>query len=343
MTHRVISLIWALAAALIMQAALPHVVWAQDRPTQAEPTPEELAAARKLFVEGKELETTGQWAEALEKFETVAKVKMTPQVRFHIALCHENLGRLVEAVNGFELAEQEARAAGDKARDVEENAPKRAAALRERVAQLTLSISGKMRVSKIYLDGRPVTLIDKPIPVDPGEHLVEVKRDDEVTFSETLFFEEADTHALTLEIDDPEPPPPPPDPTPDPTPDTTTPTPDEKPPQWIAYIVAGTGVAALVVGGVVWSVRQSELDKIAAECDDPENFTGCNPRFEPTAAGAENLDTAAKVLFGVGAAGVAAGVALWFLFWPDDDPQPTTGNTVSVVPSPTGVHIIGAF
>ena len=75
-------------------------------------TPEELARARQVFNDGKLLEDKQAWDLALERFRAVARVKMTPQVRFHIALCEENLGRLVQAIKGFELAAEEARAAG---------------------------------------------------------------------------------------------------------------------------------------------------------------------------------------------------------------------------------------
>ena len=33
---------------------------------------------------------------------------MTPQVRFHIALCMENVGMLTQALEGFQLAAREA-------------------------------------------------------------------------------------------------------------------------------------------------------------------------------------------------------------------------------------------
>src|SRR5262245_10964847 len=55
-----VALSIALAAASL--AASPPG-WAQ--------TPEELAAARQVFVEGKQLEGKGAWADALEKFKKV--------------------------------------------------------------------------------------------------------------------------------------------------------------------------------------------------------------------------------------------------------------------------------
>jgi len=346
---------WLCALLVLVMTGAPVVASAQggrEAGDGEEENPEALAAARALFVEGIELEKEDDWKGALEKFEKVAAVKMTPQVRFHIALCHENLGRLVDAVNGFELAEQEARAAGDRARDVLKNAPKRAEALRDRVAYLTLHVDGKVRTSKITIDGKEVALalVDSNIPVDPGDHVVEVKRDGEVTFSEELSFDEAETRELTLTIDDPEPPPPPkpqPTVTPEPDPDTTPPiVVEDDPPQWISYVVAGAGGAMLGGAGVLWLLRQSTLRGISRECQEP-GFVGCDPADAGDADKAKQYDVASKVLLGVGAASVAAGVALWFILWPDDEPSPaSTGASkaeVRITPTPTGLVVHGRF
>ena len=82
----------------------------------------ELEAARKAFAAGIELEKAGDYEGALAKFEETSSVKMTPQVRFHVALCHEKLGRFVEAIEGYELAAKQAEAEGT-APEVAKRAP----------------------------------------------------------------------------------------------------------------------------------------------------------------------------------------------------------------------------
>ena len=69
---------------------------------------DELKRARAQFQQATELEQAGNWAAALQRFREVGQVRMTPQVRFHIAVCEENLGRLVTALGGYELALAEA-------------------------------------------------------------------------------------------------------------------------------------------------------------------------------------------------------------------------------------------
>lgn len=309
-----------------------------------QPTDEELAAARTLFNEAKELEAAGEWRRALTKLEKVAKVVITPQVRFHIALCHENLGRLVEAINGFELAEQEAQKIG--AEDVIENAPLRAAALRERVAHLVLEISGEVRVSKIYLDDRRVSLAlaGTKIPVDPGDHRVEVRRDGEVTYEMDVELSEGETHKLEIAIDDPEPvekPDPPPKPDPEPG---IKREPETEMKRLPAYILAGVGVVAFITSGVFWGLREATVDNIATNCEDPDSLTGCDPDDRELEDLAQTYDVTSKVMLGIGAVSLASGVALWFILAPEDG-TPTTGTKkkVSVAPTIGGLVVSGTF
>jgi hypothetical protein len=72
-----------------------------------EPSAAELASARSLFNEARAAEDQGNWDEALAKLDAVAKVKMTPQVRFHLGLCQEHTTRLVDALNNLERAASE--------------------------------------------------------------------------------------------------------------------------------------------------------------------------------------------------------------------------------------------
>src|ERR1043165_5621106 len=72
----------------------------------------ELKKARAQFQQATELEQAGNWTAALQAFREVGQVRMTPQVRFHIAVCEENLGRLVAALGGYELALADADSVG---------------------------------------------------------------------------------------------------------------------------------------------------------------------------------------------------------------------------------------
>lgn len=335
--------LWVLLS-IAVTLMMPAPLHAQDAPPEKEPTGEELAAARALFSEAKDLEAAGEWKKALKRLQKVAKIKMTPQVRFHIALCHENLGRLVEAINGYELAAQEAQAVG--AQDVIDNAPPRAEALRARVAHLVLEVSGKVRVSKIYLDDREVSLAlaGTKIPVDPGSHRVEVRREGDVTYEMDLELAEAEKHKLEIEIDDPKPKPPP-KPTPKPRPEPPPVEPETEMKRLPAYLLAGVGVLAFVGAGVFWGLREETVGNIADNCEDPESLTGCDPDDQELEGTAQNYDVASKVFLGIGAVSLASGVVLWFVLAPDDA-SPTTGTkkpNVTFVPTLGGFMLSGSF
>ena len=135
-----------------------------------------LAQLRQVFAEGRQLEDKGHWAEALDKFKEVAAAKMTPQVRFHIALCEENVGKLVSAMKGFELAAAEGTAAGSSAVEVPPAATQHAEALRGRIAKLHVEVHGKVTTSKVVVDDSPLGDKDEvDVDVDPGPHVVEVR------------------------------------------------------------------------------------------------------------------------------------------------------------------------
>lgn len=315
-------------------------------------TEEELAAARQLFNEALEDEKKNHWEEALNKLEKVGRVKMTPQVRFHIALSHEHLGRLVEAINGFELAEQEARALGDSAKSVAQNAPERAAKLRDRVSHVRIMVKGKAYTSKIFLDGREVSLalVDTDIPVDPGSHVIEVRHDGQVMQEQKVALAESESEKVELAINDPEPPPPVPEPypvpnggtrpTPKPDPDTPRSPPNEME-RLPAYIVGGVGGLMLITSGVLWGLRQNSITNI--HCDDPEAFTGCDPDDRDTAEQGERYDIASKVMLGVGAAALATGVVLWFVLAPDGAVGSFSGVGFGVAPTVGGAQLMGRF
>src|SRR5580658_4739305 len=80
----------------------------------AEPSKTDLAVARELFSRAERDEDRGLWADAVEKLRRAGSVKMTPGIRFHIALCEEKQGQLAEALGDYVTAEAAARTEGNK-------------------------------------------------------------------------------------------------------------------------------------------------------------------------------------------------------------------------------------
>ena len=324
-----------MAGALVLGAVL-----AAPTRSFAQPTPEELAAARQLFNEGKELEKQKSYEGALEKFKKVAGVKMTPQVRFHIALCEENLGHLVEAINGFALAAEEAKRAGSTATEVAENGPRRAEALRGRVPTLLLDVTGKVLTSKILLDGAPVaaSLLGVAMPIDPGDHAVEVRdAAGKATFHKDLKLAEKAAERLAIAVNDVEVVAAPADAAPRPPP----PAERSRAP---VFLAGGVGVASLIASGVFFGLRAGTISTVAASCADPVNYTGCKNTTDTQAAMASGrtYSTLTSVTLGVGLAGLGAAGILWFVTSPKKAAEPTKAGVI-LVPTGPGLDLLGVF
>ncbi|MBM4359021.1 MAG: hypothetical protein FJ096_13030 [Deltaproteobacteria bacterium] len=331
-----------------LDGASPRASAAGGSSVPVSPTPpsaEELAAARELWTKGLELEKQKDFSGALSTFESVGKIRMTPQVRYHIGLESEQLGRLVDALNAYQLAIQEARQLGDKARDVLENTPPRIEALRGRVAKLRVTTTGVIRTSTLLLDDRKISaaLLDVDIPVDPGQHTIEARRDGKIVDSKTVALREGGSEAVVLLVDDPK------EVAPEPPTQATAPTSTgfHFRERWPAYATAGGGVALLATAGVFWGLRGATIANIRETCKSGD--TGCNPEYQPTEDLGRAYTTTSVVLVGVGAAAVAAGATLW-LVWPmlHEDAPPTAKAarirpTLGVSPTANGLLLRGSF
>ena len=137
------------------------------------PTAAELDQARELFGTARRLEDDGRWPEALELFQRIAAVKLTPQVRFHLALCLENVGAWTAALDGFRGADEAARWS---APDVVNEAREHLRALEARVPTVRLRVTGDVSGVALLLDLRGVPLDGRPRRADPGPHVAELRR-----------------------------------------------------------------------------------------------------------------------------------------------------------------------
>jgi hypothetical protein len=164
----------------------------------AEPSKTDIAAARDLFSRAERDEDRGLWADAVDKLRRAGSVKMTPGIRFHIALCEEKLGQLALALEDYATAEAAARSEGNK--EVLEAIAESLAALRVRVPTVTVTLPTDAGDAKTTLDGVPLAneLIGTAIPVDAGSHIVSARAVGRPPFSVTVSVNEKE--ALTVEV-----------------------------------------------------------------------------------------------------------------------------------------------
>ena len=245
----------------------------------------------------------GNWTEALQKFKEVAAAKMTPQMRFHIALCEENLGKLVSAKRGFELAAAEGTAAGSAAVEVPPAAKQHADGLAARIAKLQIDVKGKLRTSKILLDGAALAEKDfgTEMEMDPGAHLVEVQdAAGKGTFRKEVLLTEKGSENVEVTVADAD----------------VAPVSSGGSSRVPAYVTGAVGVAALITSGVLFGLRASNIATITSHCKNPVLLTGCAPGDLSLASTGKSYTTAADALLGIGVAGVATGVVLFFVLGP---------------------------
>jgi hypothetical protein len=281
-----------------------------------EPSGAELASARSLFNEARAAEDRGEWGVALSKLDSVAKVKMTPQVRFHLGLCQEHTGRLLEALNNLERAASEG--AEQNLPTVVEEANEHAAAVRTRVPKLFIVLPSGAD-PRVEVDGQTfaTVLLSRPIPFDPGRHKIVAAApglffSQEVTIAER---EEKRVDVVFTRV--------PTSSSPSPSYAVPATAPIESPPKvrsdaesrsggffrspTVGWVAVGVGGAALAGAAVSFLVRQNALNEIESECSTHEN---CPRHLESSQSTARTFGALTVALGIVGGASAVTGVVI---------------------------------
>jgi len=170
---RTILAAWPIA--LILNGFSPAVALADEDPSAAE-----TAAARALAMDGLKLAKAGQCQEAVDKLERAEKLHHSAIVLARLGECYIGLGKLVQGSEALRKVLREPlppdpspalQQAYERAQTlVQEN--------KANIAGLTITLTGAKDANPTLLvDGAevPITVIGVELPVDPGEHTVEVR------------------------------------------------------------------------------------------------------------------------------------------------------------------------
>lgn len=183
---------WCAALVWCVALALPLTAHAQEA------TPEELAAARSLFQEGRERFAAGDAAGAADRFRRALSIRPSPAIHYNLAIALERMGELVEA---HEHAQAILRALPD-GDTLRAQAATLAADLASRFAHLVIALEGELPASfELRLDDRSIAsaVIGVAIPVDPGPHRVRlIVRDVETTADVEVASGQRATATLTV-------------------------------------------------------------------------------------------------------------------------------------------------
>ena len=158
------------------------------RPAFADPSPADRSVATQLFEEGRALLRQGNVAAACPKLEESERIDPGGGTLLNVALCHEQLGRKATAWVEFTEALGVAK---------KEDRPLRVEFARAHLAQLEPTLSrivvqvprgGDVPDFEVRRDGSVVASAawGSPVPVDPGDHLIEASAPGKIAWRQTI-------------------------------------------------------------------------------------------------------------------------------------------------------------
>jgi hypothetical protein len=162
--------------------------------------PSDIQTARSLFAEAEKDEQALRWEQALRKLQGVASIKQTAGVAYHLGNCLEHLGRLVQALQSFQLAQS--LADENRVMDVMNLVSPRIESLRLRIPTLTLRLSAGLHDAAVSVDAKLIdqTLVATPIAFDPGWHEIRVQAPGRALVTRRV--ELIERQAESIDIDD---------------------------------------------------------------------------------------------------------------------------------------------
>lgn len=279
--------------------------------------------ARKTFTAAYADERAGHFAEALEKFRIVQRVKDTTSVRYRIAACLDALHKLQNARDGY-LAVEEVAKPEDAA--IVESSKKRARELEAQLGELALRVEGADPEKRVSVDGMEKPLKDGALVVflDPGEHRISYEPRGEPAVVTPITVDAGRRTVLVLNRSGSQangsaavvPPPPP------------VPRPPEQPPaegsstKTLGIVGIVTGTALLVGSAVAFAVRESAISDIESTCPANRCPKSSESDIVSDRSRAKAMLPVAAITGGLGL--VALGGGVYFLIRPTAAPGKAT-------------------
>lgn len=304
------------------------------------------AAAEALFNQGRNLMTAGKFAEACPKFEASQQLDPGLGTMLNLAECYEKTGRTASAWAEYREAIPLARAAGSKTR--QDLANERAQALQERLSTLTIrAMVGDDTEAHLEVRRDGVALqeaeLGSPIPVDPGEHVIEAVAPGRQPWSSKVQVG-SDAAKVSVEIPKLEPvgghPAAPVVAAPIATTPGPTPPSNDKPAASSAaqrttgLILGGVGIVGVGLGGFFGLQASSKWSDAKKKCTDYPY--SCGAEGADLHASAQSAATVSTVAFVAGGALLTAGLVLYFT-------APSKKESVALAVGPSSAFVQGSF
>lgn len=311
----------------------------------AGPSPQDKAAARSLFDQGRALVKAGKYGQACPKFEESYKLEPGIGAAFNLADCHERIGKTASAWSGFLEAASLSKIEGQAQR--EKVARERAKALESRLSRLIIEVAKPSDVEglEVRRDGTPIGkgVWGQGVPVDPGEHAVEatapgrkpwrttvVLAGDGASVTVTVPLLAPEQEAAPVQVEPPKATPP------------AAPSEDAKRgsgQRTAGLVTAGVGLVSLGVAGVFALQTRSKVSDAEAWCDGANCWDPRGVDLHDQAKGTADLAT----VFGIVGAAAVAGGAVLYLTAPRKRAEQAASPSTTLVAGPLSLGVRGVW
>ncbi len=157
------------------------------------------ATAEALFQSGKTLMEQKKYADACPKLEASYKLDPAIGTKLNIADCHEKEGKLAQAWADWGEARDQAKRENDKPRM--DLAVRRQKELDAKVPKLTVNVTGPADGLAVFRDELQLdsAMLGVPLPVDPGTHVITLRRGNSVLRDKKVDVVEKSTGEVTID------------------------------------------------------------------------------------------------------------------------------------------------
>ncbi len=291
-------------------AGPPGSTTSSTKPNPPAPqTPEELFAAGLKHYDAK------QWAVALPLFRKAWQQSKSPNARLYIALCLRELGQLPEAYDEMAATVRQATTI---AAQKNQYTPTRAAAANQLailellVGKVVIALSETVPGQKLTLNGKqlPSDRLGVPVTISPGKVTVTAQAPGREIVIKELEIQGGQTKSIALNFGPP-----------------LAPKPDGSSGGGVriaGYVVAGLGVASMIVFGVTAGIASSDFSTLEEECGGQRCI---DPSYADVVDRGKAAETASNVALAVGLAGLVSG-GLMIIFGGPSQPEQTTADLV---------------
>jgi MYXO-CTERM domain-containing protein len=307
-------------------------------------TPEQRAAARAAADAGLEAFNQGNYASAVDLFTRAEAVVHAPTHLLYIARASAQLGRFVRAREAYlTILREPVDAGAPKAfRDAHEAARDELPKVESRLGHIDLRIEGADAAqAQVLIDGVAQSVVGVAIPVDPGDHQIQVRAPGRLEVIKAAHVTEGQKIVLTVTLEI--------DPSPQPTPQQPLPQPEQPKdsgPPWL-QIAGGTAIGIGAVGlalGVAFTVKaQGSFSDADALCPAGQCPEARRAEIEQLDSDGETESAVGIAGFVVGGAFAVAGVTMLVIGSTSNGDSARTLPGVRAVAGPTWLGLRGTF